>query len=92
MSMATPVVATSVGAQGFDFDGSEIVIADEDEKFAEEVICLLKSKQKRADIKVKARQAVLERYSWDAIVKHMNEVLVEECAKLRRRLNTPTSV
>jgi glycosyltransferase involved in cell wall biosynthesis len=66
MGMARAVVSTTIGAEGLPVaDGEEIVLADEPERFAAEVVRLLRDDAARARIEERARQAVVERFGWD---------------------------
>jgi glycosyltransferase involved in cell wall biosynthesis len=77
MGMGRAVVSTSVGAEGLPLrDGAEIILADEPELFADQVIRLIKSDQERSAIEDNARRAVVERFGWqkatNALVEAMN--------------------
>lgn len=70
------VVSTGIGAEGLDLkDRTEIVIADEPEGFAREVVALLRAPQRRALLGRAAREKVVERYSQKALTRIMDTVL-----------------
>ena len=75
MAMGTPIVATSLGAEGYPVqDGRELILADTPAAFAEGVIALLRDKERRAELTRAARTFVEERYDWQAIVPRVEEV------------------
>ena len=66
MSMALPVVATSAANEGIMAkDGSEILIADTIEEFAEKIIYLLNSESKQQELSKNARAFILREYTWE---------------------------
>jgi len=76
MAMGKAVVATPIGAQGFDFKPDEIcIVPDDDALFAEKTIYLLKHPDIRQRMGKKAREAVVNRYNWDNIVDRMIQVI-----------------
>lgn len=69
MSLGTPVVATSKGAEGLDVrHGEHLLIADEPESFAREVIKLLQDSRLRSSLSTHAEALIRQRYHWDAIL------------------------
>jgi glycosyltransferase involved in cell wall biosynthesis len=80
MALGTPVVATSKGAEGLDVSpGENILIADEPEAFAHQVVRLIRSAELRNTLAVNGRQLVEQRYSWAQIGEEFR-MLVEETA------------
>ncbi|MDE3184120.1 MAG: glycosyltransferase family 4 protein [Bacteroidota bacterium] len=68
MSYGVPVVSTSQGAEGIGYtDGVDIIIADEEKLFAQQIIHLLKDKEQRLLIQKNARQLVERKYDWNII-------------------------
>ena len=68
MGLGVPVISTAKGAEGIDYtDGRDIIIADSAESFRDELLILLKSKQKRVAIRDAALKLVQEKYTWDKI-------------------------
>jgi glycosyltransferase involved in cell wall biosynthesis len=68
MGYGIPVVSTSKGAEGIHYTaGKDILIGDDAEQFAEEVILLLNDKEKRLSIKTEASSLVKKNYNWDLI-------------------------
>lgn len=67
MAMGKAVVATTVGAEGIEYvNGQDIVIADEPESFAENVVALLADGSKREMLGKCARLLAEQKYSWRA--------------------------
>lgn len=80
MGMARAVVSTSIGAEGLPLkDGEEVILADEPDRFADEVIRLVNDDAAREKIEQASRKAVVERFGWDratdALVKIMERAL-----------------
>lgn len=68
MSLGLPVISTSNGAEGITYtNGNNIIIANNENDFADEVINLLKSKAKRIAIQQSARTLVENKYDWDVV-------------------------
>jgi sugar transferase (PEP-CTERM/EpsH1 system associated) len=75
MAMGTPIVATSLGAEGYPVEsGHELILADTPETFAEAVISLLRSEERRAELRLTARAFVEEQYDWRAIIPRVEDV------------------
>ncbi len=76
MAMGKAVVSTTIGAEGLPVaNGSDIVMADEPSRFADEVCSLLASPAERKRIGDAARRLVEEKYSWAAVARHVESVL-----------------
>lgn len=85
MALSTPVVATSKGAEGLDVtDGEHLLLADDPQRFAEQVVALRADADLRARLAANARRLVEQRYDWDAIGQLFVD-LVESVALDRRR-------
>ncbi len=68
MSMQRAIVSTSLGAEGIPcVDGEHLVLADEPEQFAKEVVALLKDPERRAKLEQEALKWVRANYSWDIL-------------------------
>jgi glycosyltransferase involved in cell wall biosynthesis len=75
MAMEVPVVTTSLGFEALEAtSGREIIVADGAEKFAREVIRLLKDKELRQTITQNAREFVESRYGWPSVVRRLDAV------------------
>jgi len=72
MAMNLPVVATTVSSEGIKAGaGNGLLIADDKEKFAEICIELLNNPEKTIALGLKARNFVVQEYSWEKNVKIM---------------------
>jgi sugar transferase (PEP-CTERM/EpsH1 system associated) len=75
MAMGKPVVATSLGAEGYPVaDGRELLLADTPEDFATTVLALLRAPEWRAELGQAGRRFVERRYDWRAIVPRLEAV------------------
>jgi glycosyltransferase involved in cell wall biosynthesis len=75
MVMGKAIVATSVGAEGFPVvDGQELVLADEPELFAEEVLDLLTNPVRRERLARTGQAFARASYSWDVLVPQLERV------------------
>jgi sugar transferase (PEP-CTERM/EpsH1 system associated) len=75
MAMGKPVVATSLGAEGYPVaDGRELLLADTPEDFAMAVVKLLRGPEWRAKLGQAGRRFVEQQYDWRAIVPRLEVV------------------
>lgn len=75
LSMARPVVTTTVGAEGIEVvDGEHLLIADDAKLFAEKTIGLLRDPARAAGLGENGRRLMLEKYDWDIIGGKMNSI------------------
>jgi sugar transferase (PEP-CTERM/EpsH1 system associated) len=75
MAMGKPVVATSLGAEGYPVtDGRELLLADTPEDFATTVLGLLRAPERRAELGQAGRRFVEQQYDWRAIVPRLEAV------------------
>lgn len=74
-----PIVSTEIGAEGLEFrDGEEILLTrDVDDQFIEFVLGLLADEAWRERLGRKARERLLERYSWEREVSRFEDVYRE---------------
>jgi glycosyltransferase involved in cell wall biosynthesis len=76
MALGTPVVATSKGAEGLDVTpGHDILIADDQDQFANAVLQLLGDPVLRQKLALNGRKLVEALYDWQSIGERLNEVL-----------------
>lgn len=67
-SWGLPIVSTTIGAEGIDIEpGSDILIADTAEDFAQAVIRILDDKTLSRRLSQNGRQTVLEKYNWQTV-------------------------
>ncbi|QQS27764.1 MAG: glycosyltransferase [Sphingobacteriales bacterium] len=72
MALGKPIVATSIAAEGIEYsDGKNILIADSAERFAENIIVLLKNKSFCNQISTNARNFALEYHDNNFLVKKL---------------------
>lgn len=76
-----PVITTSVGVQGTDFNEDEIIIADESEKMALLCIDLLKNRNKYRSMYEKLFKEFEMKYTWEAIGSNYEDMLRSVCKK-----------
>jgi glycosyltransferase involved in cell wall biosynthesis len=78
MAMGKAVVSTSVGAEGLPVQHAKnIVIADDPEGFAREVVSLLHNDERRNDLGRAARELVEQHYSWACVAARFEHVLAK---------------
>jgi glycosyltransferase involved in cell wall biosynthesis len=76
MALGTAVVTTSKGAEGLDIlHDVHALIADSADTFAEAVIRLLQDPNLRKRLADSARQLVHEKFNWDAVLPHFQNVV-----------------
>lgn len=75
MASGIPVVTTSLGIEGINAkDGEEVLLGENKEDLANQTIRLFEDKNLYKKIAVKARKLIESTYSWDHIVKELEEV------------------
>lgn len=74
MSMAKPVVSTTIGAEGLPVTGgADILLADDAAAFADAVVRLIRDQDERRQIETAARKLVVERYDWSAVAQDFED-------------------
>jgi len=76
---ARPIVSTEIGAEGLEFaDGEEILLTrDVDDRFIQLVLDLMADPARREGLGRRAREKLLERYSWEKEVRKFEAVYRE---------------
>ena len=75
MAMGKPIVSTTVGAEGFPVvNGQELVLADEPDSFAREVLDLLENPARRARLAATGRAFAQANYGWDALILQLEKI------------------
>jgi glycosyltransferase involved in cell wall biosynthesis len=75
-AVGTPIVTTTIGAEGFDFvDGQNCFIADEPQSFANKCLRLLNEDSLWSQFSTKAKDMVAERFSIKAVSGRINAFL-----------------
>lgn len=78
MITGTPVVATTLAAEGLDLrTGQDVLIADTPSQLASSTVELLKNKALQKKLGLAGQQIVLRGYSWDIIAKELDKVYKE---------------
>lgn len=76
LGMHTPVVSTTLGAQGLDLvDGEDIVLADTPTAFADSVLDMLNSNNRRIAMEQQGARTVNENYRWEQLGVKLNHYL-----------------
>jgi glycosyltransferase involved in cell wall biosynthesis len=76
MAAGLPVVTTTVGIEGIEAK-KEVIIADQPEDFAHQVVSLLKDKAKCQQLGEASRELVKKKYDWQKIGEKLSQVLEE---------------
>lgn len=85
MSMGKAVVTTTTGARGIAVKNKEhLVIADNFNDFAKETVSLLNDQSARHRLGENARGLMEAQYSWEAVTKMLNQLLVEIVSEHRK--------
>jgi len=78
MAMGAPIVSTRLGAEGFPVThGRELLLADTPAEFAAAVVSLLRSPERRVELRRVGRVFVERRYDWRVIVPIVEAVYEE---------------
>ncbi len=78
MITATPVVATTLAAEGIDLrDGENVLIADSSDALADATVKLLKNPALQKTLGLSGARLVRENYSWDTIARELDIVYKE---------------
>lgn len=87
MAMAKPVVSTSIGIKGIVgvTPGENIVLADDPDIYAKQVIKLLNDKPIRQMIGQNARKFIEKNYSWEKTAEMLNDVIEKAVSKYANR-------
>lgn len=87
ISAGTPVVSTTIGAEGLALtDNEAILLADSAEAFAESIRNLLNDASLSERISTAALEMVASNYSWPSVAREFEEHLVEAAERRRRVL------
>jgi polysaccharide biosynthesis protein PslH len=82
MSMAKPVVSTSVGAEGLPVThGKNILLADDPAVFASNIVSLLQNSTDRERLGQEARNLVEKNYGWSSVADQFRKVLATVCTR-----------
>jgi glycosyltransferase involved in cell wall biosynthesis len=85
LAMGTPVVSTTMGAQGLDLrHGHDALLADSELDFIEETIRGLRDSALRQQLVREGRRTVASRLSWDGLGSRLREIYSEIFPKSRK--------
>lgn len=75
MSFGCPVVSTTLGAEGIEYDEDSIFIADTPEQFSEDIILLLQDVQLRNKLRMNGRSLVEQKYDWKILMADFRDII-----------------
>ena len=85
MALGTPVVSTSVGAEGLEVKHEQdILIADDPSEFAEQILRLRRDIQLWQHLSKNGRKLVEERYDWKVLGKKLESFVLRVSAEFSR--------
>ena len=89
--MGTPVVSTTMGAQGLDLEhGHDALLADSEFDFIEETLRGLRDTELRQRLVREGQRTVTARLSWEGLGARLRKIYVERFGKpIRRRDSIP---
>lgn len=92
-AMARPVVSTSLGAEGLNVTSSSIVLADDADAFASNVVRLLTDATFALHVAMEGRRLVVREYAWDHIGDRLETILAERIGLIaKERARTPNDL
>ncbi len=90
MSIGTPVVSTSLGAEGIEAQpGHHLLVADAPKLFANQVSRIAQRPELRSRLARQARHLIEEKYDWDLVTQPL-ERLIESMASKKKPAHEPT--
>jgi glycosyltransferase involved in cell wall biosynthesis len=75
--LAKPIITTTIGAEGFEFNRDEIIIEDDPKRFAEEMIRLLNNPMAATALGQNLRRRCQETYTWEAVGRNLGRMINE---------------
>lgn len=77
MALGLPVVSTTLGCEGLEVsDGSDILIRDTPEHFAEAILTLMRDRQLAVQLGTAGRKLVEKRYDWKLIFEQLEKEML----------------
>ncbi len=84
LAMGKAVVSTTIGAEGLPVtDGQHILIADDAQRFAAQLVSLLKSPERRRALGQAGRRLVEEQFAWPMVASGFEQQLTEVASHAR---------
>jgi len=78
MASGIPIVSTKEGCQGIDIiDGKHVIIADNENDFANKVVELLNNNQLAKKLSKNAREFIEQKYSWSKIIDDLDKKILQ---------------
>jgi glycosyltransferase involved in cell wall biosynthesis len=75
MAMGKAIVSTTLGAEGYPVvNGKELILADEPEQFAIDVLALLNNSTRRATLGRQGKTFAQANYSWEVLVPRLEKI------------------
>lgn len=91
LAAGTPVVSTSMGIEGLDLQHErEVLIADDPEAFAAQVIRLIEDKTLRASLSRRGRLRMEQSYGWDVVLSRLHELIDSLYMKEKSKTDSST--
>jgi polysaccharide biosynthesis protein PslH len=92
LALGIPVVSTSIGIQGLDLKpGSDILVADEPEQFANHIVRLLKDPGLRGEMGSAARDKIRSKFEWTEIGRALESYYEQIVSNREKFPNSSTS-
>jgi len=84
MAMGKAIVSTTIGAEGLPLEhGRHILLADQPQAFADEVVTLLRNPERRAVLEANARRLAAQEYSWEKVGRVFNDICYHAALNVR---------
>jgi polysaccharide biosynthesis protein PslH len=85
LAMEVPVVATATAAKGVDaIPGKHLLVADDDQIFADQVIRIMDSKALRRELGEAGRLRVIDRHSWATSLSRLDAIVERVVPSVKR--------
>ena len=75
LAIGTPVVTTSIGAEGLDSD--VLLIANDPQEFSRKILELINNPNLRHDNSINGRKYIEENFNWDFVLKKLDTIIAE---------------
>ena len=90
MALGRPVVSSRLGCEGLVLeDGKDLLIADEPQVFARQILDLLTDRERWRSVVHSARQTVASRYDWNLVTQHLLEAYARICPTANDSASSP---
>jgi len=90
LAMGTPVISTTIGAQGLDLcNNRDVLLADSVESFAAETARALRDENLRSELERNGTETAHARFSWISLGQELNAAYLERFGRCERNLVKP---